>query len=219
MRLFNVLFLLLLVLLSSCESPKYLRSNRKIVSEVYGVEKLKVKHYLFSNYMENSWGVILDQRFEMNNDSLFNIFKLSLLKLKLECDVLTEPINHWSGKHGKGWQESFAPDIEKFLISLSSENESFFIVPIIAFRNSSRSGMNFTSSGAAGGSRYLKRNDLFLTVAIVGNGKIQYRRTAVFLSDFYPAYEIEEIQHLLTQQDWDELVALVMKDYVERIRE
>jgi len=216
--IFPFLFVLFWMV-TSCASPKYVKNKKRFVKEAYTDESIIIEDYVFCNYMVNSWGIRLDKEFPMNEDSVFDIFKRSFSKLNSSHTYFAESMNQCDDEFRKDWRNAINTEAEVKLRGIARKEFNLQLIPVISFRSSHQSGMYFTSSGGVGGSRYLKRNDLFLTIYLLQSGTIVYRRTAVFLSDDYPAYDIMEIEHLLTQQDWDELVALVMKDYVDRLQE
>jgi hypothetical protein len=155
----------------------------------------------------------------MNEDSILSIFSTSLSKLGLNGVERIKGVNNCDDAFRDSWSYAMSSAAERKIINAHKGTPALELIPVISFRNSNESGMYFTSSGGVGGSRYQKKNSVFITVFLMQMGKLMYKQSAVFHSEFYSSYDKMEVQHLLTQKDWDELVALVMKDYVERIRE
>jgi hypothetical protein len=207
----------LLFLLASCGLPRYLKNRTKIVKAEYSRDTLVIRDFVFCNYLTNSWGITLDKDFFMDEDNVFDIFKTSFSKLNLNHNFISQGKNHCDDYFRDDWRTAITTEAEVKINRMCGDDNKLLLIPVISFRSSHQSGMHFTSGGSVGGSRYTKYEAIFLTVYLVENGSVIFRRTAAFQTS-YPAYDIMEIHHVITQKDWDELVALVMKDYMERIR-
>ena len=204
---------------SSCANPRYMKKREVIVRESYFDDRIYINGFLFYDDVVNSWEIIQSWSHHMNADSVFGLFRASLCKLQKNVIVEEGNLNIIDSSFHRNWTKRFDSEHTARIISLSKDKNRLQLVPLLKMTHGSRSGMYFASSGAVGGSRYLLRNDLDLIVYILRNDSIVYSRAAFFLGEEYPAYDLKDIQHTLTQQDWDELVALVMKDYVDRLQE
>jgi hypothetical protein len=209
---------ILLVLLSSCGLPRYTKKSEKVIKGSYSMDSLRMSNYVFYHNVTNSWGVVQDFTHNFDQDSVLRILKGSLDRLPLNVKFDTVITNFMGDSFHVNWRRPFTKDIEQTIIFSTNNKNELQLVPLIKIESNYQSGMYFTSSGGVGGSRYVMREKIILIFYIIENNSIVYARSALSLSPTYPAYDMRETMHLLTQKDWDELVALVMKDYVERIR-
>ncbi len=208
----------LLLLLASCGLPRHIKNKTKIVKAEYSADTIVIKDFVFCNYLVNSWGITMKKEFFMDEDSVFNIFRTSFSKLSLNHKFISQGKNHCDDHFRKDWENALDKEAEIKIKKVYDDNIKIQLIPVISFRSHHQSGLYYTSGGSVGGSRYSKFEAIFLTVYLIDNGSVIFRRTAAFQTS-YPAYDIMEIHHVITQKDWDELVALVMKDYIERLRE
>jgi len=213
---FGILFLMVL---SSCDMIRYMKKRETIVDGSYSKDTLYINGYVFYDDVVNSWGISQSWSPYMNSDSVFTVFKTALFRIKNNIVVKEGNFNFSDSTFHRNWGRRFDNDLLSRIISITQGQGKLHLVPLIKMTQAARSGMYFTSSGAAGGSRYLIQNQLELVIYLIKDNSIIYSRAAFCLGRSYPAYDLKEIQHTLTQQDWDELVALVMKDYVDRLQD
>lgn len=152
----------------------------------------------------------------MSEDSVFQIFKTALLKSTKDIMVIEGNENFHDTTFHRSWERRFKSDVMAKIKARSQEQGKPYLVPLLKMTQAVSSGMYFTSAGGVGGSRYLIQNQLELMVYVIKDGEIIYTRSGYFLGKPYEAYELTEVQHTLTQQNWDDLVALLMKDYLVR---
>ena len=217
----KIIFSLILLsnLFSSCSSPRYIRKSEKLVKAVYSTDTIIIHNYYFYHNVTNSWGIVQEHLHSIDEDSIISIFKNSLNRVSLSMSFDKGVTNAIDNSFHGNWRKPFDDELVRKITSSIAQDNKLYLVPLIKLENNFQTGMYFTSSGSAGGSRYLMRGKLSLIIYIVKNNSILYCRSGLFLSDLYPSYDMRETIHTLTQKDWDELVALVMKDYIERLRE
>jgi len=219
MKSYNYLWLVFLTIVASCASPKHIKKKEKIIQEMYSSDTIVMQNYMFYHDVTNSWDKVQDWTHQLSGDSVVEIFKTSLSKLSLNIDYKKYSTNNVDSTFHQNWRKPFDHCLQEKIYSLAKDKSEIQLVPLIKITNNYQSGMYFTSSGAAGGSRYLMRGKVYLIIYLIKNNSIIYSRSGLFLSDLHPAYDMKEVMHTLTQQDWDELVALVMKDYLDRLED
>jgi hypothetical protein len=210
--------LIILLGISSCSMTRYMKKKDAVVRNYYSDDTLYIHGFVFYDNVINSWGVSQSWSPYMSEDSVFRIFKNSLLRVTTNTVVAEDNFNFIDSTFHGNWRKTFDSALERNILSQCNSGGRLQLVPLIKFTQSTRSGLYYTSSGAAGGSRYLIQNKLYLIIYLIEDNSIVYSRAAFCLGHSYPAYDITEVQHTLTQKDWDELVALVMKDYIDRVQ-
>jgi hypothetical protein len=199
--------------------PRLMKRRESVLKNSYNQEIIHMERFVFYEDVINSWGKVQEWSHSMNGDSIFEIFDSSLQKLDLKLERSSVVKNNFESSFRKNWAKRFDKSIIEKVLLMAGRDEKLYLVPLIKITHSYESGMYSTSSGSVGGSRYLMQNNLYLIIYLIKGNSIVYARSGFFLDAFYPAYDVMDIQHTLTQKDWDELVALVMKDYIDRIRE
>jgi hypothetical protein len=178
-----------------------------------------VEDFIYYDEVLNKWGRAEDWQHALNEDSIFNVFFSSLNNLNLSIANKSKSINGFDNRFKRDFKKSLDKNLLAEMKDRINDPQKTVLIPIIKLSNYIGSGMYFTGSGSVGGSRFLMQNILYLDIYIVKENEVLYNRSGVFFGRSYPAYDVMDIQHTLTEQDWDELVALVMKDYIDRIRE
>lgn len=218
MKLIGFIFSVLLLAMGSCAIPRYIKKREKIVQETYAGDSIVLKDFIFCTDVVNSWGTVQDWSHPMDGDSILNLFKASLSKLTTNIKFKEDPRNYCDSTFKRFWRKPFKEEAIAKIKALASSPDEIQLIPLIKMTHEYRSGLYFTSGGAVGGSRYLFQNNLYLVIYLIHNHQIVYCRSALFLGEYYPGYDKQKIMHTLKEQDWDELVALTMKDYLVRIQ-
>jgi len=205
--------------IASCSNPRFINKKQVVYQDYYCEDSLVLKDFIYYDDVLNKWGNPIDWCHEMNGDSVFQVFLTSFNKLNLSVSTYEGCKNRFDDKFRREFEKPFEEELIANIKGLTKDSTQAFLIPMIKISNYNGNGMYFTGSGAVGGSRYLLQNILYLAVYVIKANEILYTRSAVFLDKSYPAYDVIEIEHTLSESDWDELVALVMKDYVDRLKE
>jgi hypothetical protein len=198
--------------------------NRKISNEsLSGADRLYVKDYIICNSERDikqnpiipKGGLVLP----INEDSVLACFQLALEKAKLPvlfnrnrdnfCDqefhrnvrVRDRKINH-----------------QKIIeIAKNSPDSGLVMVPIIYIDNVYEYRVMPSPSGFAFGGNIVKNVYLSIAIYLVRDEKIVFFRSGRHYT--YSNHEtFEEEPKRQTQENWDKLVAMVMRDYLKRAR-
>jgi hypothetical protein len=209
---------LILLLLSSCNMIRYYKKKEAVVKHDYSGDTLYVNGYVFYDDVRNSWGISQEWTPYVNEDSVFTKFEETIHGISDKVVFKESSLNLYDTTYHRNWGKRFPHDMLLKIKQLPQEKGKLNLIPLIKLTQAMRSGMYFTSSGSVGGSRYSVQNQLELVVYVIKDNSILYSRAGFCLGEPYPAYDVTDLQHTLTQKDWDELVALVMKDYLERAK-
>jgi len=216
----NCLFVpLIFVVILGCGNPRYKYAKQSRIESYYARDPIVIADFIFCNNIVGPWDRIKDLPYYMNEDSVLTIFERSLMKLNQPISLDKRGANLCTPTLRRRWLKKLDESSIHRIVQSAVDSNLVYLFPVITFTHGYIGGMHYTSSGGVGGSRYSMDNILNIDLIIIKKGKIVYQRSGVKLGSPYPGYEIMEIQHTLTQQDWDELVALVMKDYVDRLQE
>lgn len=207
-----------LLLLAGCANPRFFQKREVVVQKEYAPEPLIIKDFVFYDDVVNAWGVSQKNSSQMNADSVFQIFRTSISKLDIPLSYDGDNRNKFDSSFHRNWMRPFNQEVINRVAEFNGESEKSFLVPLIKIRHSHRSGTFITSAGVMHGSPYLLRNTVYLVVYIIKSGTIVYSRSALFLGEEYESDYHIAIKHTLKQQDWDNLVALAMNDYITRIQ-
>ena len=155
-------------------------------------------------------------KIDLNDDSLYNILKGSLSKLKLPIHYKSNKTNYSNLSY---FIDKYLPyeKINKSLIfkSANSFNDKHLIFPVLQLYFRQR--INFDPSITVYPRYYCY---LSLAIFIVKNREVLYykqvRHEEVVNKEYHP-YEFEDYHVPISQENWDGLVKEVMKEYIERL--
>lgn len=190
----------------------------------------ETKHFHFEEFYNSSdsllladyiiYGISENQNFrlkiELNDDSLFNILKSSLSKQQLN-------INYEDENHNYSNLSFFSDEyltlkkINKSILfkSASDYPDKKLIFPVLLKYYKHRT--NFDASVTVYPRFYCQ---ITLAVFVVQNCEVLYykqvRHEEIVNKEYHP-FEFEDFHIPISQQDWDDMIKEVMKEYIERL--
>lgn len=216
---FILIIALLFLILCSCTSNSYYFQNKNnyILQGNYSNDSLVLRNYiLFGTYRRER----LDYEIaRLDNDSLFNIFKLSLEELQIPIKIDDRNINLSNKNIIDKYQSRYKNlDGEYLKQVVNSTNKKMkVIIPVIKFNYYIDSHLDIAGPN----------DDYFichfsLSIFIVHNNEIVYykkmRHKESKDMEHYPySYNSFHLNIPIPQEQWDGLVNEVMKEYIERL--
>ncbi len=215
----------LFLLMGSTACLRYYKFNnerRKVVGTSYErSDTLYIQHYVLCNSLRNikkhPFYPIGGEVIPINEDSVVQQLFASLGKLPLRIGLKAQRENHCdSSFHRNLLIRDKKVDRSKLRALALQSGERLVLVPFIYVDNAYENQINPLPSGAISGS--LVRNS-FLNLAfyIYREGELVYFRSG-FHTTVSRHETFEEEPKRQTQENWDKLVAMVMRDYLKRAR-
>ena len=233
-RQITYLFVLFSIL-SGCNKYSYHNRIHRVVNKKYEQDTLRIsKHILCIGLYKISfsfWEIgqshKLDDKSDFqtffDTDSLYNAFKNSMEKVNKTTPVQyanSDAINYCDDNFLEKKKLKFRHfDIDRILDIIGDTKGETVLFPAIFIENNYRneSSGRIGSGVSVDAGYYIKSLSLKIMILIVKDNEIIYLRTGLYVSDKYYTYDKRNKTMLLEQENWDNLVKLVMKDYIKRL--
>ena len=214
-----LLYLLVISLISSCTNVRYYNKKHIVIEETYLNDTVHLNDFVLCKKIAGPFGVSPNWPILIDDDTLYKSFLASLFKLDLKLKVIHHGKNQCDNDFQRRWKSDRSVARITKIQSIERDSNTLQLVPIIYFEHQYHSSQYVTSSGMAGGEGYKKRNILTIQIYILNNSSIIYMRSVQASTETYYDYDKEKIVDNSTQLLWDEMVALVMKDYLDRLQD
>ena len=222
------LIILLLILIGCVPNNVFYKKSRQagIVQKNYlKLDTLRIVNYSFYNAKDYQSLTTEIHPFDINKDSIFDVFLSSVNQLELE-NVKIEAGRNYIDSLFYNTNRPFKTrniNTNQVLEMAGNKTSKFILVPFIHAYNNIAFTCYITSGGMAGNNGFYFITWLDLIVFIVKGEEIIYSRQIRYKSDQVWAdtkSEIEAIPPLaaVKQEHWDELVRLAMEDYIKRLK-
>ncbi|MCC5929446.1 MAG: hypothetical protein JJU28_09395 [Cyclobacteriaceae bacterium] len=188
-------------------------------------DSLVIKNYVLYNSQAHANLTHNSLPIPINEDSVMQVIWKSFDKLDLPIiSQLEKGKNHNDSTFYKDYLIRIRKIDKEWIKEVAGEsNDILVLVPVISILN--KIGFTgFISSGGMAGSRgFIMNSFINLVVFIVHNNEVIYIRQIRHSSERTWADSRAEAEAippapLVTQEHWDELVRLAMKDYIKRLR-
>jgi hypothetical protein len=218
--LFQLIATLIVILLfAGCSPYKYKVTNKRaqIVKNSYSsADTIVFQNFIFCSNINT---LFHNEALNINEDSLLNIFFTSVENSGIQF-VYNDEGRNFCDEEFQSNKLIKAKKIDKRKIfDISESNSTLSAVPFVYINNRALSNRYFTSKGIPGGGGYLRDTFLNMTIYLVKNDEIVYHKSAWFgpVSSETATYN-EDSPKKLEQEHWDNLVRLVMLDYINRVQ-
>lgn len=220
MNLYKIKFILIiLITIYSCESLRHEQKRFHVTNASHPSDTLYVSNYALCSAMRGDiYGRERNQIGTVNLDSILNVFYQSL-------ESINTPIN--IDKNGQNLCYSYLHDnpmlkVERinleFIKKTVDKKDKPVLFPIIYY--DLRFQINATIGAAgivSGDDDYFIRSDLRFMAIVFYNDEIIYLKSASKVGQVERHAELVEPKKSTTREDWDDLVKLVMDDYINRL--
>ena len=215
-------FLILFLFLLGCRDYRVTNRRYSVVKN-YSKSNICIQNYILCNNTRNVWNIVEleGKNLELNTDSVFNVFKSAISKLELDIIIKDFNNNYCTNSfHSNHHLKIKNIDKEAILeVARYCTDAELILVPVIYLDNLYQRHIYFSSKGVPGGGYYMRDTFLNMVVYIVKNDEIIYLKSARFGPvSSETATPDEDPPKKLTQENWDKLVELVMRDYIKRLK-
>lgn len=208
-----IIIILLAVSNSACQYRKTNMWHHKVKKQYSKSEPITIKEAIVCANV----GALINRKIEINRDSVLNYFVSSLKKLPVN-------INFYKGK--TYCNQTYIPNRSiKYprinisdLLSFAESDTNTFLIPMINYDYVTLRNTYITSTGAFGGGGFSKSLNLELGIIIIKNKKLIYFKSRVYVASGVNVNHYLEPVNLITQEHFDTLVQLTMKDYIDRMK-
>jgi hypothetical protein len=210
-------FPLAILFLCSCASQRLDGKRHHIVKKSYPIDTILISDYISCYGLRNTIGIESTPPTLFNKDSLFNHFEIALKNTDLVFKMDDNNLNQCDSIFHSYWAMKINQVDKKKIKSLTT-GKNLTLVPFIYFDDYYRKYIYFSSTGVAGGGGYIKKPYLKMIVFLLDGDNIIYARSAIHFGKGHHVNEKEDIDKVISQDHWDKLVELVMKDYIKRLK-
>lgn len=211
--------LIILFLITGCSKTPFFEKNRKYhkTKKKYNVEILHIDHYVMQSIF--SPGTIIENTVEdLNEDSVFNIFSSSLSNLDLSITYNGTLDNIADKKfHDNPYMKYKKIDINRILTMCNGKRDQLIMFPIISYINFYSKPFSISGSSNIVTFEKIYNTSLSISIFLIKNEEIIYFKSMFIKESHYMNEEITE-HYRFSKDRWDELVRLVMLDYMERLQ-
>jgi hypothetical protein len=225
MKQYFLCIVLLLIGLQAC-SPRLDSKKQHISKKQYSKDSLAIVDYGlcisligYPNTMSLKGRQYDQSEFSIHfdHDSIFVHFLNALSML----DIPISKENQQNSFCDSGLYRNYNMDIRKIdfnQIKANNKNKGLTLVPILYLNSSHEKAMHFSLSGGASGGQYLKQTVLTIVIVILDGEEIIYLSSGKYFGKSYDSWNEKDPNANMTQMHWDKLVAMVMKDYLKRVK-
>jgi hypothetical protein len=211
----RIYFLIFLSLSLSCSDTRFVFKKYHYVKNSYPLDTVFVADYISCYSLRSILHQKKFQKIKFNSDSLFIHFKIALKNTGLLTKINEINKNHCDSVFHSNFKINLKK-IDKEKINQVSKDKNLILVPLIYFDDTYRYS-SYVTAGGSGGGGLIKCTYLKMAIYLFKGEDLVYVRSGIhFGRDYYPD-NIEEIQKGITQEKWDKLVNLVMRDYINRL--
>jgi hypothetical protein len=222
-----ILMLVVVLIVTGCHK-EFRRTGRRsnLTLNTYSLkDSLLLKNYtLYSSQAHSSFSVN-SKPVPVNDDSVINVIERSFQKVGLPLiSRVDQGKNHVDSMFYRDFVIRIAKMDESWIKDIAGgQSENVVILPTVYLHNRITNTAFISSGGLAGSSGFHVVSFLNLIVFVVKDGQIIYSRQYMHTSERTWANSREEAEAippapLVTQEHWDELVRLAMKDYIKRMK-
>ncbi len=209
----------LLVVVASCNLSDFRKIDEDyyIFQDAYGLDSMYMADYLMYGTRKDM-SVSVFSRIELNNDSLFQVFKNAVINSSLPVDI--SPVNHNRMSsaligYDKMNHRVLASGNLNYIIGVAKQsNHKLVLVPLIT--------KSYVYTDYLGGPECSYWVELYLTIFIVHKNEIIYskqmskREESVIIHTHPLDFDYNKIQ--VPQKYWDGLFRETMREYIERVK-
>jgi hypothetical protein len=224
----KLILILAAVLMATGCNKEFRRTGRRsnTTYDTYSSkDSLLLRNYVLYNSQAYSSFSTESKPVSINADSVMHIVHCSFGKLGVPMLLrVNEGENHVDSVFYKDFVIRISKMNSSWIKDIAEEiNEKVVIVPVVYIHNRISNTAFISSGGLAGSSGFHVVSFLNLIVFVVKDGETIYSRQYMHTSDRTWANSREEAEAippapLVTQEHWDELVRLAMKDYIKRMK-
>jgi hypothetical protein len=208
-------YLVFIFLSLSCSDTRFHFKKYHYVKNSYPMDTVFVTNYISCYSSRNLFGKEHINAEKFNTDSLFTHFEIALKNTGLLMKI-NENIKNNCDSVFHSYYKMNLKKIDQEKIKNLSSRSNLTLVPFIYFHEFYRYS-SYATSGGSGGGGLVKNTYLKMAIYLFKGEDLVYVRSGThFGRDYYPD-NIEEIQKGITQEKWDKLVNLVMRDYINRV--
>lgn len=213
------LILSVLLILAGCQHLRLTHKRDHILNRAYAwSDTLYLNDFVLCNTLRNEWNLKKEQEFDtqVDLDSVYDIFKSSLKKIELPIKI-SNGENKCDSIFRSNWRMRVEDTKQHVHKAKNNELRSLQLIPVIHATNFYERPY-YIVGGVPGGGYYVRQTILRITIFILDGEEIIYLRSGAYFSESYRAYNKGNTRTNLTQEHWDNLVELVLRDYVKRLR-
>jgi hypothetical protein len=219
-----VLFFLSATLFSGCvKYYKFANKSRKIIKSSYSsIDSIYVKDYFLCNSLrdinKNMFSPKGGEVIPINEDSVLVHFRDAFNKLNIPVHFATTRINYCDSSFHENVLLNDKKVNHNLIKTISNKtNKKLVLVPFLYIDNIYKNQIYFLSSGVPAGGDLVRNSYLQIGIYILNDKEIIYFRSGkhVVISSHQ---DFEEEPKRQTQENWDKLVEMVMRDYIKRMK-
>ena len=215
----RLLFLSVLMIVSGCQHLRLTQKRDHVLKRAYDwSDTLHLSDFVLCNTLRNEWNLKKEQEFdkEIDLDSVLMVFQSALMKLNLPLEI-SNGENSCGSAFRENWRMKIPENNQNIHGISEREKGRLQIIPVIHL-NSGYKRHRYIAGGLPGGGYFIKRTILWLTIYVLDGDDIVFLRAGAYFGETYYTYNKGDTRTNLTQEHWDDLVELVMRDYVARLR-